>query len=78
MPAPNDRPLTSDELSGWFRNYRHAVKVPKTVAPTTVRVQRSDVEKKLDELTRRVKSLQNEVEKLTGELQSIGTKLKEE
>ena len=75
---PKDAPVDPDVLNLWFQQYRNNTKDPKSVAPTTVRVQRADVQKKLDELTQRVISLQSEVEKLTGELKSIGTKLEEE
>lgn len=42
---------------------------------STIRVERSDVEKQLGELTERVKSLQAEVEKLTEELKNVGKQL---
>jgi membrane-associated protease RseP (regulator of RpoE activity) len=72
----SQRSLTPDHLNNWLKLY--ADNATKPVAPTTVRVQRSDVEKKLDELTRRVSSLQGEVEKLTGELKAINENLKQE
>ena len=48
------------------------------VAPRVLRVERSDLEKKLDEFGHNVESLQKQVEKLTEEIKSLRAKLNEQ
>lgn len=78
---------TEDQLEP-LRNYARSLRL-RTAAdgkeavvtepvPNVIRVERSDLEKKLEEFSHHVDSLQQQVEKLTDEIKSLRTKLGEQ
>jgi predicted RNase H-like nuclease (RuvC/YqgF family) len=71
-----------------LRNYARAMRMTATAANPanayvaepanrTIRVERSDLDKKLEEVGRSVESLQEQVKKLTEEIQALRSKLAE-
>lgn len=81
-PQQAKPPLTEDQYKALLESYNRALQAQSQIGTIlrqpAIRVERSDVEKQLGELTERVKSLQAEVEKLTEELKDVGEKLSDE
>lgn len=85
VPISETKPkleLEEEELKELLKYYERTMEaqteIGSILGQATVRVQRSDVDKKLGELTDRVVSLQDEVEKLTKELKQLRESLAEE
>ena len=75
-------PLTDDQYKALIESYNRALQAQSQIGSIlgqpTIRVERSNLEKQLGQLTERVKSLQAEVEKLNKALEDMGQKLSEE
>ena len=82
QPQDGSLELTEEQKTALIESYNQSLNAQRRIGSIlgqpAIRVERSDVEKQLGELTERVKSLQAEVEKLTKELQGVGAKLSEE
>jgi S1-C subfamily serine protease len=82
QPQAGSLELTEEQRKALIESYNQSLnaqqRIGSILGQPAIRVERSDVEKQLGELTERVKSLQTEVEKLTKELQAVGAKLSEE
>ncbi|HET6878893.1 MAG TPA: PDZ domain-containing protein [Pirellulales bacterium] len=73
--------LTEQQLGRWRKQASIAGTPPATAAepaPNIIRVERSDLEKKLEEVGRSVESLQKQVETLTEEIKALRGKLAEQ